>query len=270
MRAKKITLQNNQVEIQYIEKGQGEISLLFIHGWCIDKSYWSHQIDYFSKQYHVYALDLPGFGGSKAEREEWSIEAYSEDIKAFIHELKMKNIVVIGHSMAGEIMLQTALSNNPNIIGIVGIDNFKLIDVVFPKEQLEQFDEFFEMLKKDFKNTAPQYADMALFSPTTTQEVKDRVKRDFSESDSHVGYETCMKQMEFLMHDAPKLEKLNYKLHLIHSDATPTNIEGLNDHCKENFNIEVIPATGHYPMIEKPEAFNMILEKILLEITTNK
>jgi hypothetical protein len=160
-------------------------------------------------------------------------------------------------------MLQTALSYNSKIVGIVGIDNFKFIDVSVTPEQMKQMTDFFPMLQNDFKNSAPVYADMMLFHPTTSKEVKDRVKTDFANSDSVIGYGTFMNQMQYAYTDAQRLEQLNYKLYLINSDGFPTNEIGLINHCKSSFQVQTIAATGHYPMIEKPTEFNLILEKVL-------
>lgn len=172
--------------------------------------------------------------------------------------------IYFSHSI--KIMLQIALSNNPKIIGIVGVDNFKTIDVSFTPEQMKQMTDFFPLLEKDFKNAAPIYADMALFHPTTSKEVKDRVKTDFANSDPVIGYATFMNQMQYGSADAQRLEQLNYKLYLINSDGFPTNKTGLKDHCKKGYQVESISATGHYPMIEKPAEFNALLEKVLKEM----
>lgn len=264
MTAKQITIRNKQVEINYYQQGDGEKTILFLHGWCINGTYWENQVEYFSKNYTVYAIDLPGFGKSKANRTNWTIEEYAKDVIAFIDAMKLKNVVVVGHSMAGEIMLQTALSNNPNVIGIVGIDNFKLIDVVYTPEEMQQITAFIPMLQNDFKNSASYYADLMLFSPTTSKEVKDSVKSDFANSDSIIAYDAFINQMQYTPTDAQRLEQLNYKLYLINSDYFPTNEAGLKKHCKNGFQVETISATGHYPMIEKPTAFNQLLEKVLI------
>jgi pimeloyl-ACP methyl ester carboxylesterase len=263
MAAKQITIRDKKVEINYFQQGQGDTTILFLHGWCIDKTYWENQIEYFSEKYSVYAIDLPGFGKSKAERTNWTIEEYANDVTAFIDTMNLKNVVIVGHSMAGEIMLQAALTNNPKIVGIVGVDNFKIIDVVFTPEQMKQMTDFFPLLEKDFKNSAPAYADMMLFDPATSKEVKDRVKADFADSDPVIGYGTFMNQMQYAYSDAQRLEQLNYKLYLINNDGFPTNETGLKKHCKNGFQVETISATGHYPMIEKPAEFNLILEKVL-------
>lgn len=263
MTAKQVTIRDNQVEINYFHQGKGDTTILFLHGWCIDGSYWENQLEYFSKNYSVYAIDLPGFGRSKAKRINWTIEEYASDVAAFIDTLNLQNVVLIGHSMAGEIMLQTALTRNPKITGIIGIDNFKFIDVAFTPELQKQITDFFPMLEKDFKNSAPLYAELMLFHPTTSQEVKQRVKSDFANSDPFIGYGTFMNQMKYAYADAQRLEQLGYKLYLINSDSFPTNTAGLKNHCRNSFQVEIISATGHYPMIEKPVEFNMILEKVL-------
>ena len=72
-------IENSMTKIHYVEEGKGDLTLLFIHGWCINSSYWSSQIKYFSRQYKVIAIDLPGFGKSTSIRNEWTIEKYGED-----------------------------------------------------------------------------------------------------------------------------------------------------------------------------------------------
>lgn len=263
MTAKQITIRDNQVEINYFQQGAGDTTLLFLHGWCIDAAYWKDQLEWFSKTHQVIALDLPGFGRSKAQRTDWTIEKYALDVAALMDTLDLKNVVVVAHSMAGEIMLQTALTNNPRVVGIVGVDNFKMIDVEWTPQQMKQMTDFLPLLEKDFKNSAPVYADLMLFHPETPTKVKERVKADFAKSDPVIGYGTILTQMQYASADALRLEQLNYKLYLINCDGSPTNDKGLKNHCKNSFQVETIYAAGHYPMIEKPTEFNRALEKVL-------
>lgn len=270
MKTKQIRIRENRVEINYLQKGEGETTLLFLHGWCINGMYWENQIDYFAGRYSVCAIDLPGFGKSKAERTNWTIEEYANDVTAFIETLNLKKVVLIGHSMAGEIMLQTALYNNPRIIGVVGVDNFKFIDVAFSPEVSKQITDFFPMLEKDFKNAAPFYADLMLFHPTTPNEVRERVKNDFASCDAVIGYNSFMNFMKYSATDAQKLEQLNYRLFLVNSSGSPTNESGLANHCKKGFQVEAVSATGHFPMIEKPADFNLLLDSCIHTILSDK
>ena len=260
---KQIEIRENKVKINYLQQGTGDTTLLFLHGWCLNSSYWKNQITYFSNNYSVYALDLTGFGNSISNRENWTIEEYAKDVSAFIEALDLKNVIIIGHSMSGEIMLQTALNGNANIIGLVGVDNFKFIDVEFTPEQLEQFQVFFQLLQNDFKTNAPIYADNMLFHPSTSSEIKERIKSDFASSNPEIGFSSFMNVMQFSQLVPSKLEELPYKLQLINSNAMPTNKSGLEKHCKNGFEINNIGETGHYPMLEKPTEFNQLLDSIL-------
>ncbi len=263
MTEKQVAIREKQVEINYLQQGNGKTTLLFLHGWCINNLYWENQISYFSKDYTVYAIDLAGFGKSKTNRENWTIEEYAKDVSAFIDNLDLEDVILIGHSMSGEIILQTALNNNPRIIGLVGIDNFKFIDVEFTPEQIEQMSAFFPLLQNDFKINAPIYAENMLFHPSTTTEIKERIKSDFANANPKIGYSSLMNLMQFSQNEASKLEELPYKLYLINSDAIPTNESGLEKHCKNGFDVKSINATGHYPMVEKPDEFNWLLENVL-------
>ena len=220
-------------------------------------------INYFKSNFKVCAIDLPGFGKSTADRQNWTIEEYAEDVNSFIDSLNLKNVVLIGHSMSGEIIIQAAILNNPNIIGLVGVDNFKVIDVEFTPEQMKQMTNFFPLLQNDFKNSAPIYTDMMLFHPKTSQEIKDRVKTDVANTNAQIGYATFMNFMQYSMTEAQTLEKLNFPLNLINCDYFPTNEIGLKNHCKNGYRLETITDSGHYPMIEKSDEFNRILEEIL-------
>ena len=253
----------NKTDIFYTTKGNGDTTLLFIHGWCINSSYWKDQQDYFSSKYKTIAFDLPGFGKSKAERENWTIEEYSKDIIRFIDHLNLKNVILIGHSMAGEIVLEAALTNHVAIKGIIGIDNFKMIDVQFTPQQYEEMNSFLKMIENDFKNTAPVYAERMLLSPSTDETVSNRVKSDFGNANAAVALSSLRSFINYTMSEAVKLEKLNYKLYLLNSNVISTNMQGLKNRSKSSFEVHEIEASSHYPMIENPVEFNKQLQNIL-------
>ena len=52
--------------INYEVTGKGDTTLLFVHGSFNDRTYWKNQVDYFSPNYTVVTLDLPGHGKSRA------------------------------------------------------------------------------------------------------------------------------------------------------------------------------------------------------------
>ena len=65
----KIKIDDQGVNIDYDDSKIGDTTILFIHGWGIDKTYWTNQVTFFAKQYRVVTVDLPGFGGNQVKIE---------------------------------------------------------------------------------------------------------------------------------------------------------------------------------------------------------
>ena len=49
-----------------------------------------------------------------------------------------------------------------------------------------------------------------------------------------------------------------------------TNIDGLKKYCKRSFEVFNIHETGHFPMIEKPDEFNRLLQTAVYKIRDSK
>ena len=97
-------LSADSVRIEYITEGQGEPALIFVHGWCTSKKYWRYQLQHFSGEYKVIALDLAGHGDSGTNRKDWSITAFGQDVAAVVNDLQLHRLILIGHSMGGRLL----------------------------------------------------------------------------------------------------------------------------------------------------------------------
>ncbi|MSP64751.1 MAG: alpha/beta fold hydrolase [Ignavibacteria bacterium] len=62
---------------------------------------WFPQIDYFSNNYRVIALDLRGFGKSPKTEQHLSIDLFVGDLLAQIENLKIDKVTLVGLSMGG-------------------------------------------------------------------------------------------------------------------------------------------------------------------------
>jgi pimeloyl-ACP methyl ester carboxylesterase len=253
---------SNESKISYYEAGNGLRVILFIHGWGINATYWQRQLDFFSSDFHVCAIDLPGFGKSMAIRKNFSLTEYADDISQFIDQKGYANVTLVCHSMAGSIMLQPPLMFHPAIRGFIGVDTFKLIDVEISDEMIKQMESFFGLLQADFKTFAPMYADKWLFHPETPIAIKDKVKKHIASTNPVSGLTSFIDFVSFA-EIGKYLERLPQKLLLINSDYMPTHEKGLKEHCKTGVLVHYISNTGHFPMIENPEVFNALLEKSL-------
>ena len=86
--------------IQYRMEGEGDTTLLFVHGAFTNQTYWDNQVAFFSPDFKVVTLDLPGHGESGRDRTEWSVEGFGQDVVTVIRELELQNVILIGHSMS--------------------------------------------------------------------------------------------------------------------------------------------------------------------------
>ncbi|WNJ20352.1 alpha/beta hydrolase [Pontibacter sp. G13] len=252
-----LTVQNDGVLIDFQDHGEGDLTLLFVHGWCINQTYWSHQVEALSSDYRIVTMDLPGFGASGTHRENWSMEAYGADVNAVIDQLNLTDVILIGHSMGGDVILESALHQD-KVIALIGVDNFKDVGVEYSDEMKAELDGFVGLLKQNFSEVAPAYAEGALFHPSTDSLIKAHVMNDFRQSDSVIATSSLEALFEYASKEAQQLAQLKQPLYLINSDASPTLTDGL-DATGVAYEVIDIPATGHYPMIEKPEVFNRLL-----------
>ena len=263
----KVKVENQDVNIDYDDTKVGDTTLLFIHGWNIDKTYWANQTAFFLKKYRVVELDLPGFGKSGKNRKSWTVEEYGKDITAILTQLDLHNVILIGHSMSGAIVVEAALKNPTRVIGIVGIDNFTNFGADLSPEVKKDISDAYKALRTNYKQIVLQYANQSLFAPSTDSIVRKRVIKDFINVDSSIAVEILETNDKYPTDE--KLKSLKKTLYLINSSYHPTDTSGFNKY-NVPFEVLYVGPTGHYPMIENSNEFNKKLDHVIKEIGKHK
>jgi len=95
----------NNVDINYIDYGEGKNTLVLLHGWGQNIEMMKPIGDRFKKNNRVVIIDLPGFGESEEPKYIWSINDYVECVKELLDKLKVNKPILIGHSFGGKISL---------------------------------------------------------------------------------------------------------------------------------------------------------------------
>lgn len=260
-------LYRDGAEIHYNTYGDGGATLVFVHGAYIDQTYWDAQIKYFKDEYKVVTFDLPGHGTSGKGRKYWSMDGFAGDVYAVIRKLDLKNVILIGHSMAGDINLIEATSHPKNIIGFIGIDTFKNAATPLPKKYAKEMKAFETALKKDFAGTAERYARTYLVSPQTDSLIAARVANDFKNAYPPMGKQLMPEFFELYKRERKLLPKIRLKLHLINVDNTPTDEKPLKKYCSSGYDVRHMKGTSHYPMLENPQELNRLLRQAIEEIS---
>jgi pimeloyl-ACP methyl ester carboxylesterase len=259
----KMDVEDQGVRIAYTDSGKGDTTLLFVHGWCINKSYWTDQVASFSPRYRVVTVDLPGFGQSGKNRSIWTTEAFGKDLDSVMEQLDLHNVILIGHSMAGHIVLEAAIHAPARVIGLVGVDNFKNAGQTQTPQEKAQMVKVLDMMQHNFRQLTAQYMSQSLFYTTTVDSIRKRVLNDVAGADSNIAV-ACLQPDDFS--EVGELARAKMKLNIISSDVKPTDTIAFSAHHLP-FEVWYIHATGHYPMIEKPAAFDSLLQQAITHIS---
>jgi pimeloyl-ACP methyl ester carboxylesterase len=106
---------SNHTRVAYVDEGEGPYTLLFIHGLNGYHQAWKKNIDGLREDYRCIALDLPGNGRSSTGDYPYTIEYFASIVSEFITELGLENVVLIGHSMGGQIVGIVASNGIPEV-----------------------------------------------------------------------------------------------------------------------------------------------------------
>jgi pimeloyl-ACP methyl ester carboxylesterase len=266
-----VVVKNSDVTIAYDKAGSGDTTILFVHGWAINRSFWQQQVDAFAQRYTVVAVDLGGHGESGHNRNSWNINDFANDVTAVIDTLRLKKVILVGHSMAGDIVVETALARPNDVIGVIGIDNLNDFTSSFSPEEQKQIDGFIQALKQNFTETVVAYTKGSLFPENYADTVSvNRVIRSIKQMDSTIATNTLAGLIAYSTTEAQEVSKLKLPLHLIESNRTVVNKDTLAKYCKTGFYVKTINGTGHYPMIERPAEFNALLQETIDDIGKGK
>ena len=94
------------MSLEYICKGKGK-QLLLLHGYLSNKESFANQIDFFSKYFTVYAVDLSGFGKNPLLQKAYTLNDYLLDLLEFVKEKNLKNFNIIAHSFGVRLVLKS-------------------------------------------------------------------------------------------------------------------------------------------------------------------
>ncbi|UCH82714.1 MAG: alpha/beta hydrolase [Candidatus Latescibacterota bacterium] len=254
-----VVTSSDGVRIAYEVHGQGEPVLVFIHGWCCDRSHWNEQVPYFSREHAVVTIDLAGHGESGRNRAEWTMGAFGADVAAVIDTLDLRRVILIGSSMGGSVMLEAALQMPKRVIGLVSVDALANPDTTFSIE------ENLSLLQTDFEATMEKVA-RSLLNPAADSALVQRVAASLAACPPEVALPTTVTSFEYYNQGQCKraLRRITVPIRGIHSQF-PLNKNAFRPYT-QSIEAVTLADAGHLSMLEKPDEFNRILAKYVDEI----
>lgn len=250
------------VTIHFDQRGRGDISVVPVHGWGCDSGYWQRQRDGLAKRYRVISVDLAGHGKSSSNRTDWSMTAFGQDVTAVAEALDLRNIVLVGHSMGGPVVLEAARLLQDRVIGVVGADTLWNVGQLVPPEQREAY---IKKLQDNFVGEVTSIVER-MFLEDADPAIRNFVISDMASTPPEVGIPSLIALNDY--DDEGGLERLTVPMVLINSDYRPNHLAPLRQRVRD-FEFVEMTGVGHFVMLEKPSAFNGHLEQAILDFAVD-
>lgn len=250
--------------IQYTDTGKGK-AIVFLHGFLEDMHLWDDTIADFSSKYRVITLDLLGHGASDCIGYVHSMEDQADMLHALLSYLKLRKVVLIGHSMGGYISLAFAELYPDNVKALIMVNSTSRAD---SKERKENRNRAIEMVKKN-KDLFIRMAIQNLFDSDTLNNQSERIE-NFTQRALKTSTQGVIaasegmkerKDREVLLHFSP------YPKWLIAGEKDSIlPIKTVEEETFENETHFISIPCGHVAPIECPERLKEILKKILKQL----
>lgn len=244
------------VPVHYEVHGSGAPALVFVHGWSCDRSYWRHQTSHFAAGHRVVSVDLAGHGASGVGRASWTMQAFGEDVVAVVEQLGVDKMVLIGHSMGGDVIVEAALRLPGRVAGLVWVDTYTTLDEPLADEEIR---DFVAPFREDFVTTTRAFV-RELFRPGSDPDLVEHVVNDMSAAPPEIAIDAIGYSIGNVPAIVAGLRRLALPVVAIHPDDRPTDVAGLAGHGVETV---AMPGVGHFPMMEDPPAFNGLLTETI-------
>lgn len=238
-------------------------SLVFMHGWCCNRSFWNNQIDEFKKEYNILNIDIAGHGMSiTGSRSEWSLEAISIDILSVLEKEKFEKVIFVGHSMADNIMLGLLNLYKGKILGIIGIDNFK--EVVEPLTE-EIYGNIVQFFNQDYEAALEHTVKSWVVSPEQNEELVHYIFNEMKKTSKDVSFK--LGEISLTVDASSIITSTDVPLRIIAcSPWSNENAEKLKAIFSDVHIYDMVPKSGHFPMLETKEEFNKILLTTIIDL----
>jgi pimeloyl-ACP methyl ester carboxylesterase len=107
------------LRIRALRAGHGDTTLLFLHGFGESLLAWRLVLDRFQRHYRILAIDLPGFGLSSKPPGRYDYSTYERWLGDLLMRETSGPVVVVGHSMGGELAAGLALEHPERVVAAV-------------------------------------------------------------------------------------------------------------------------------------------------------
>ncbi|WP_051199679.1 alpha/beta fold hydrolase [Christiangramia echinicola] len=266
------TINIKSESIAYTDNGRGEKTLLFVHGLSSNLDSWKKNFEDLATDYRCIAIDLPGYGQSSRSKTNYSLAEYADILNALAEKMELENVILIGHSLGGQIAMHSVLKypeayEKLILIAPAGIETFTEQEATVMKTA---YTPAMVVNASDEQVLANYKMNFHSFPEDAQAMVDDRIKMKSAE-DFPAYAETVVNNIHAMLEEPVIHEIKNIEIPVLmifgKNDMLIPNkyfhpsesIESLIETSEEKFQdleVKIIDEAGHFVNFEKAEKVN--------------
>jgi pimeloyl-ACP methyl ester carboxylesterase len=111
------------LRLRYIETGSGP-TIVLLHTLRTQLDLFRKVVGELSRDYRLITVDYPGHGYSDIPEADYDPELFARSVRGFLHELDIRDAVIVGESIGGTLGLLLAAEHNPRIRKVIAINSY--------------------------------------------------------------------------------------------------------------------------------------------------
>lgn len=246
-------------KIQYLKLGEGTPLLLLLHGFGGDINVWVFNQEALAAERTVYAMDLPGHGGSTKDVGDGDLASFVEVVAGFMDEVGIEKAHVFGHSMGGAIAGSLAITHPEKVESLALIASAGLGEEI-NGDYIEGF--IAANRRKEMRSVLGLlFADRDLVN---RQLVNDVIR--FKRLD---GVDEALRKTADKLFpggrqaDVPDVSGVGVPMLVVWGREDEVIPVSHSENAPENARVEVLEETGHMPQMEAAGQVNRLIGEFL-------
>ncbi len=258
----------NGFNLSYDDLGEGDMPILFLHGYPFDKSMWKGQLEHLKASHRVLACDIRGFGRSTDETTPLSMGLFADDLIAFMDQLNIEKAILCGLSMGGFIALNAVSRFTDRFEALVLADTQCIADT---NEVLEKRAEALVDIASNGSTPFREKFIQTVFHPESLETKKDvvlRLREVVFTNSTHI-ITMGLKALADRSETCSILDQISQPTLILcgrADEVTPLAQSEMMYNKIQPSVLHVIEKAGHVSNLEQPDEFNKHLLEFISAI----
>ncbi len=240
--------------------GRGTRAILFSHGYGCDQNMWRFVAPDFEDDYKVVLFDHVGAGNSDVkafDRKKYaSLNGYAQDVLDICHELDLKDVIFVGHSVSSMIGVLAAI-REPELFShliLIGPSARYINDGDYHGGfERKDIDGLLEMLDSNYLGWASTMAPVIMGNADRPQ-LASELENSFCRTDPQIA--KFFARVTFLSDNRADLPKVKARTLILQCSRDAIAPLSVGEYVRKNIpdsEMVVMSATGHCPNLSAPE-----------------